>query len=107
MLAAGSAPLCGDTFDFIKACFDPYLMQGYGLTETTSGATVTEYSDNISGTVGCPIEGAYVRLLDWEEGGYTVHDIPNPRGEIIVGGDTVTQGRPTSLNYYAITPSRC
>lgn len=92
MLATGSAPLSAETFDFVKACFDLYLMQGYGLTETTSGVTVTEYSDNISGTSGCPLEGVYVRLIDWKEGGYTVHDKPNPRGEIVVGGNTVTKG---------------
>ncbi|XP_022651193.1 long-chain-fatty-acid--CoA ligase 4-like [Varroa destructor] len=92
VLATGSAPLSAETFDFVKACFDLYLMQGYGLTETTSGVTVTEYSDNISGTSGCPLEGVYVRLIDWKEGGYTVHDKPNPRGEIVVGGNTVSKG---------------
>lgn len=33
-----------------------------------------------------------VRLLNWEEGGYTIHDRPNPRGEIIVGGGNVAKG---------------
>jgi len=31
-------------------------------------------------------------LINWEEGGYTVHDEPRPRGEIIIGGDNVSVG---------------
>ncbi|OQR79866.1 long-chain-fatty-acid--CoA ligase 4-like [Tropilaelaps mercedesae] len=93
VLATGSAPLCGDTFVFLKACFDLYLMRGYGLTETTSGVTVTEYTDNMSdGSTGCPIEGQVVKLIDWKEGGYTIRDKPNPRGELVVGGIAVTKG---------------
>lgn len=93
VLAVGSAPLCKDTFDFMMACFDPHLMRGYGLTETTSGATITEYSDIIEGSVGCPLEGVYLRLVDWEEGGYTIKDTPYSRGELLIGGKTVTKGR--------------
>lgn len=92
VLAVGSAPLCSDTFDFMMACFEPHLMRGYGLTETTSGVTVTEYSDSLRGSVGSPMEGVFIRIVDWEEGGYTVRDRPYPRGELIVGGSTVTRG---------------
>ena len=33
-----------------------------------------------------------VKLVDWEEGNYTVRDNPNPRGEIILGGDSIANG---------------
>lgn len=33
-----------------------------------------------------------VQLVDWEEGNYRITDKPLPRGEIVIGGLTVTQG---------------
>lgn len=44
------------------------------------------------GEAGYPLEGARIRLDSWEEGGYTLEDKPNPRGEILVGGDSVAEG---------------
>ena len=35
--------------------------------------------------------GAEARLVNWEEGGYTVTDEPNPRGEVILGGDSIAK----------------
>ena len=35
--------------------------------------------------------GAEARLVNWEEGGYTVTDKPNPRGEVILGGDSIAK----------------
>ncbi|KAF5202521.1 Long-chain-fatty-acid--coa ligase, partial [Thalictrum thalictroides] len=34
----------------------------------------------------------YVRLISWDEGGYLITDKPMPRGEIVVGGFSVTLG---------------
>lgn len=33
-----------------------------------------------------------MQLISWEEGGYRTSDKPMPRGEIIIGGHTVTAG---------------
>ena len=66
--------------------------QLYGCTETTGGITCSDLDDISIGRVGAPFYGLRIRLLDWPEGGYTVHDRPNPRGEIVVGGDTITKG---------------
>ena len=35
--------------------------------------------------------GAEGRLINWEEGNYKVTDQPNPRGEIILGGDSIAK----------------
>ena len=35
--------------------------------------------------------GAEVRLINWEEGNYKVTDKPNPRGEIVLGGDSTAK----------------
>lgn len=40
------------------------------------------------------MEGVKLRLEDWPEGGYSVHDKPNARGEIILGT------KATSIGYF-------
>lgn len=34
----------------------------------------------------------FPKLINWEEGGYRTNDSPMPRGEIVVGGPSVTLG---------------
>lgn len=33
-----------------------------------------------------------LRLVNWDEGNYTVKDKPYPRGEIVLGGDNISVG---------------
>lgn len=42
IIMSGGAPLSADTHEQIKTCLCVDLIQGYGLTETTSGATVMD-----------------------------------------------------------------
>ena len=51
-----------------------------------------ENNDLSCGTVGPPMTGVETRLVDWEEGNYRVTDRPNPRGEIVLGGETIAKG---------------
>lgn len=44
------------------------------------------------GRTGIPYASAKVYLEDWKDGDYLTSDKPNPRGEIIIGGDTVAEG---------------
>lgn len=44
------------------------------------------------GRAGVPTTMCDIRLVTWEEGGYRVINKPYPQGEIIVGGDSVSQG---------------
>lgn len=48
-----------------------------------------DVTDLSTGSVGGPVNGAYVRLEDWVEGNYLVKE---NRGEIIIGGDMVAAG---------------
>lgn len=41
-MMAGGAPLSPDTHEQIKLCLCTDVVQGYGLTETTSGAAVMD-----------------------------------------------------------------
>ena len=51
-----------------------------------------DLSDLSTGTVGKPMTGLEIRLVDWEEGNYRVTDRPSPRGEIVIAGDPVAKG---------------
>ncbi|XP_062146933.1 long chain acyl-CoA synthetase 9, chloroplastic isoform X2 [Alnus glutinosa] len=89
---SGGAPLSGDTQRFINICLGAPIGQGYGLTETSAGATFSEVDDTSVGRVGAPLPCSFIKLIDWPEGGYLTSDSPTPRGEIVVGGPNVTVG---------------
>lgn len=42
VMLSGGAPLSPDTHEQIQLCLCTDVVQGYGLTETTSGATVMD-----------------------------------------------------------------
>jgi long-chain acyl-CoA synthetase len=60
---SGAAPLSTDVMEFFHSLGVP-VIEGYGLTETASSATVNEPQDFRIGTVGRPVEGAEVRLAE-------------------------------------------
>ena len=43
-----------------------------------------ENSDMSTGTVGKPMTGLEVKLVDWEEGSYRTSDKPRPRGKTLL-----------------------
>jgi len=91
-IIVGGAPLSRDTHDFIRTCLGSIIVQGYSLTESCCTGTVMENGDLSCGTVGPPMTEVETRLVDWEEGSYRVTDRPNPRGEIVLGGETIAKG---------------
>nr|XP_054770780.1 long-chain-fatty-acid--CoA ligase 4-like [Lytechinus pictus] len=92
LMICGGAPLASNLQRFIQSCFNSSLIQGYGLTETCGVACVSEPRDLRIGHVGPPLTTTQVKLSDWPEGGYTNKDKPNPRGEVIVGGQNIAMG---------------
>ncbi|KAH6756908.1 AMP-dependent synthetase and ligase family protein [Perilla frutescens var. hirtella] len=91
-MLCGGAPLSGDTQRFINICIGAPIGQGYGLTETCAGAAFSESDDISVGRVGPPLPCCYIKLVSWEEGGYTTLDKPMPRGEVVIGGASVSAG---------------
>jgi len=66
--------------------YDVRIYNGYGPTETTIGATITEAGDNLS--IGRPIANTFIRIVDLKG-----RDLPvGAAGEILVGGDGVGRG---------------
>ncbi|KAM5580348.1 long chain acyl-CoA synthetase 8-like [Rosa sericea] len=86
------APLSTDSQRFINICMGAPVGQAYGLTETFAAATVSEKDDTTVGRVGPPLQSCYIKLVSWKDGGYLTSDKPMPRGEIVVGGPSVTAG---------------
>ncbi|KAJ4730250.1 Long chain acyl-CoA synthetase [Melia azedarach] len=91
-MLCGGAPLSGDSQRFINICMGAPIGQGYGLTETCAGAAFSEWDDSSVGRVGPPLPCCYIKLVSWEDGGYLTSDKPMPRGEVVVGGFSVTAG---------------
>lgn len=91
-IGVGAAPLTAETQNAINAMFDVSLQVGYGTTETCASATCMEVDDADTGHTGGPNVGVFLKLRNWEEGGYRTTDKPNPRGEVIVGGPVISKG---------------
>jgi long-chain acyl-CoA synthetase len=74
---AGGAPLSRDIAEFFHA-LDILILEGYGLSEVTTAATVNRKNDFKFGTVGKPLPGVEIRLAD--------------DGEILLRSNTVFAG---------------
>ena len=92
LLISGGAPLSADTHEQIRLCLCVDMLQGYGLTETTAGAAVMDKWDMSYARVGAPSSMVDMKLVNWEEGNYLVTNKPYPQGEIVLGGENVSQG---------------
>jgi long-chain acyl-CoA synthetase len=73
----GAAPIAKEILEFFYACGVPVL-EGYGMTETSTVTTTSTIENHRFGTVGQAIPGAEVRIA---------HD-----GEVLVRGPHVFQG---------------
>jgi long-chain acyl-CoA synthetase len=73
----GAAPIASEILEFFYACGVP-VMEGYGMTETATVATVNRPADFRFGSVGKPLPGVEVRIGD--------------DGEVLVKGANVFQG---------------
>jgi long-chain acyl-CoA synthetase len=64
------------------------VLQAYGLTETSGGATCTRPGLNIMGSVGQPLPGVQVKIVDAQP----VEGMKHPVGEIAISGGIVMKG---------------
>jgi len=79
-----------ETQKVMDICLAP-VVQGYGLTETCSSASLRHPQDRTFGHVGGPVANCELKLIDVPEMNYLVSDSP-PRGEVLIRGGPVTKG---------------
>ncbi len=78
--------------DFIQVAFSCPIFQAYGATEACGCLTSTSAWDRRAGVVGGPLPCLKMKLRDRPELGYFSTDSPNPRGELLVKGNSVFKG---------------
>ena len=90
LFTSGSAPLLAETFDEFKARTGQAILERYGMTETGMNASNPYRGERRAGTVGFPLPGVELRVMD-EEGG------ERRRGEI---GDLQVRGPNVFSGYW-------
>ena len=92
LVLSGSAPLAADVIDeFMERTGIP-VHQGYGLTEAAPVVTTTLRSERSEpGSVGSPLDGIELRLVDDERVPLSGADLSDP-GEIEIRGDNLFSG---------------
>lgn len=88
---SGGAPLPQPLKQRFEATTGARLIEGYGLTETAGVATANPYEgEERPGTIGQPIPGTRIRLLDKED---ATQDAPaGEPGELAIQGPQVMRG---------------
>ena len=64
LFISGSAPLSRETFEEFEQVFGHRILERYGMTETIMNISNPYSSDRIPGTVGLPLPGVSVRIID-------------------------------------------
>jgi long-chain acyl-CoA synthetase len=88
---SGGAPLSQELKKKFEAKTGAKLVEGYGLTESSGVVSANPYEGlNKAGTIGQPVPGTLVKLVDKEDPSRTVPE--GEPGELIFSGPQVMQG---------------
>jgi long-chain acyl-CoA synthetase len=85
---SGAAPLSKPVAQAFESAFGVPILEGYGLTETSPVATINSLGEHRAGSVGRPIAGVQVKIVDENEGPLPVAS----EGEICIRGENVMKG---------------
>jgi malonyl-CoA/methylmalonyl-CoA synthetase len=89
LFVSGSAPLLADTHRAFRERTGHAILERYGMTETNMNTSNPYDGDRIAGTVGFPLPGVELRVVDAETGG----ELPRgTTGMIEVKGPNVFKG---------------
>ncbi|KAI9674326.1 MAG: hypothetical protein M1829_003727 [Trizodia sp. TS-e1964] len=89
VMVSGSAPIDPTLHQFLRAVIGNKFLQGYGLTETYAIANAQAEDDLTAGNCGAATPCNELCLMDVPEMEYFSTDKPNPRGELLIRGNTV------------------
>ncbi|XP_071829175.1 long-chain-fatty-acid--CoA ligase 1-like isoform X2 [Apostichopus japonicus] len=89
LMLTGAAPVSGEVLTFMRVVFGVTLIEGYGQTESTAGATTTIGGDANTGHVGPPLPCNMIKLVDVPEKDYFAKD---DKGEVCFKGSNVFKG---------------
>jgi long-chain acyl-CoA synthetase len=91
-MISGSAPIDPGLHQFLRAAFGNEFMQGYGLTESYAVGLCQSPDDFATGTCGGLGPATEACLQSVPDMDYLVTDSPNPRGELLLRGNTLFRG---------------
>ncbi|KAH9495262.1 Long-chain-fatty-acid--CoA ligase 1, partial [Bulinus truncatus] len=89
MVLTGSAPLSAEVLRFLRCALGCVVLEGYGQTETGAGISMSLPGDPSAGSVGPPLPGSHIKLIDVPEMDYYVKD---NIGEICAKADFIMKG---------------
>ncbi|MBD3391847.1 MAG: AMP-binding protein [Chitinivibrionales bacterium] len=85
---SGAAPLPPRAVEAFREVYGIMVTQGFGMTETTSAASVNPAEKQKVGSIGVPCPGVEMKIFD-DDG---VEQPPGRHGEIAIKGPIVTSG---------------
>ena len=91
-MISGSAPLDPTLQKFFRAVFGSRVIQGYGLTETYAQGLCQLDGDLSVGNCGALAPTMEICLLDVPDMEYFSTDKPQPRGELLIRGNSLFSG---------------
>jgi long-chain acyl-CoA synthetase len=88
LIVSGGASLPGEVLRGVEEAFGVIILEGYGLSETSPVATFNPRHRRKVGSIGIPIEGVDIRIVDLED-----NDVPTGEvGEIAIRGHNIMKG---------------
>ncbi|KAK7004886.1 long-chain-fatty-acid--CoA ligase 5, partial [Biomphalaria glabrata] len=89
LVVTGSAPLSVEVLNFVRCALSCVVVEAYGQTESGAGLSSSFPADPIPGSVGPPLPGCHIKLVDIPEMNYYVKDNV---GEICAKADFIMKG---------------
>jgi long-chain acyl-CoA synthetase len=85
---SGSAPMPLSLMEEVESRFGAFILEGYGLTESSAGATGNPLGKRKPGTVGTALPGTELKVVD-DNG----HEVPTGQsGEVLIRGPQLMRG---------------
>lgn len=88
---SGSAPLPVEVIEQFERLSGAALFEGWGMTETTAlGSSTPMFAKRKPGSIGLPVTGTELKIVDLEEG---VREVPlGEEGELCIRGPQIMKG---------------